>query len=182
MFADMPNTRKALERFAHNTALNARRSLAAKRNKVSIRATWQKEGDQWRPTSQTRKTYLGATDASGKLARSLTSRVTDHSVIFEMLDYGQWVDQGRKPSVKYPPPLKLQAWIRDKKVKVRDTKGRFKKMDKKTLAFLIGRKIKTFGIPATGFFSKVFLKAYDKLPDEIAEAILLDMDLIIDKK
>lgn len=186
MFADTPHLQKVLERFAHNTALNARRALEAKRKKVSIRATWTKAGGEWKPTSQTRRTYLGNSIASGRLARSLTGQATESAIIFEMDYYGQWIDQGRKPSKKFPPPLAMRQYLTDKKIRLRDVgTGRFTKSPeaaKKAVAFLIGRKIKAFGIPATGFFSTIFLRAYDKLPDEIAEALVLDFDIFIQKK
>ena len=185
MFAETPHLQKALERFTHNTALNARRSLEAKRKKVSIKAKWIKEGGEWKPTSQTRRTYLGNSVASWRLAQSLTGRVTDAAIIFEMEYYGQWIDQGRKPSKKFPPPLAMRQYITDKKLKLRDTGGKFARSSesaKKAVAFLIGRKIKAFGIPATGFFSSIFLRAFDKLPDEITDALVLDFDILIEKK
>lgn len=178
--AEWPNIDKALNAFAHNVPVNARRALLAKRKKVSIRASWKKVGNDWRPTSAIKKSYMANTVASGRLANSLSGKVLDKLIQFEMESYGQWVNDGREGSKKYPPPLKIKTWLLQKKIKIRNEKGQFDKGGK-GLAFLIGRKIRTFGIPPTGFFTTAFMKAWDKLPFDLDIAIADDMDIMIDK-
>jgi hypothetical protein len=178
--ADYPNIDKALAAFAHNVPVNARRALMAKRKKVSIRASWKRVGNDWQPTSVVKKSYMSNTVASGRLANSLSGKVLDKLISFEMEWYGQWVNDGREGSKKYPPPVKIKSWLLQRKIKIRDEKGRFAKGGK-GLAFLVGRKIRTFGIPPTGFFTTPFMRAFDKLPDDVINAIGLDMDYHIDK-
>lgn len=177
---EYPNIDKTLAAFAHNVPVNARRALMAKRKKVSIRANWKKTGGYWQPFNIRRKTFMANTVASGRLGRSLSGKVSGKLITFEMEYYGQWVNDGREGSVKYPPPDKIKTWLSQRKIKIRNEKGQFAK-GQKGLAFLVGRKIRTFGIPATGFFTNSFLKAWDKLPFDIDTAIAKDMDIMIDK-
>jgi|TARA_R110002020_G_scaffold101179_1_gene238610 hypothetical protein len=93
---------------------------------------------------------------------------------FYMNSYGQFLDKGvsgTKKSQKYkdyegkiisspykyttkqPPPNILAKWISKKGIKGRDKKtGRF--ISHKSLAFIIGRKIKRDGIKSLSFFQK----------------------------
>lgn len=178
---EYPNIDKTLAAFAHNVPVNARRALMAKRKKVSIRSNWKKVGDQWQPFNVRRKSFMASSNASGRLGKSLSGKVAGKLITFEMEYYGQWVNDGREGSKKFPPPDKLKTWLSQRKIKIRNEKGQYAKGGK-GLAFLIGRKIKTFGIPPTGFFTTAFIKAWDKLPFDLDTAIAMDMDIIIDKK
>ena len=178
---EWPNIDKALLAFAHNVPVNARRALLAKRKKVSIRANWKKTGGKWTPFNVRRKNYMANTSATGKLANSLSGKVLNNLISFEMEYYGQWVNDGREGSVKFPPPAKIKTWLIQRKLRIRDEKGKFAKGNRDALAFLIGRKIRTFGIPPTGFFTTAFMRAWDKLPFDLDTAIAKDMDIMIDK-
>lgn len=171
---------KALGRFAHNVPVNARRALLSKRNKRSIRAQWKKKGGKWVPVAIEVSNHLADTYASGQLADSLEGEVTETGVKFSMLYYGYWVDKGRKRSEKFPPPASLQKWVRDRKLRLRDEAGRYIKGGAKAAAFLIGRKIKTFGILPTWFFTAPLERAIDKLPYDLIDAFSRDLDNEID--
>ena len=177
---EYPNIDKTLAAFAHNVPVNARRALMAKRKKVSIRATWKRVGGDWKPLEVRKKAYMANTNATGRLGRSLNGKVAGKLITFEMEYYGQWVNDGREGSKKYPPEGKIKTWLTNRKIKMRNEKGQFAKGGK-GLAFLVGRKIRTFGIPPTGFFTTSFMRAWDKLPFELDTAIATDMDIIIDK-
>jgi hypothetical protein len=184
--AKISNLDKALERFAHNVPVNARRALMMKRKKVSIRSSWKKVGGEWKPKNSVKKSYMANTNASGRLANSLTGKYTGDAIIFEMEYYGQWVDQGRPPTKKQGDGItfkkSIRKWIDTRKLNLRDEGGKFSRGGKKALAFLIGRKIHTFGIPPTGFFTNTFNRAVEKLPFDIYDALASDMDIIIDKQ
>ena len=124
---------------------------------------------------------------------------------FFMADYGKFVDKGVKGSSgKQSPKGKRNAykskykfkgqnikkgvienWIKRKGIQGRDrgytkadgTKvrgtGRFIK--RKTLAFLIGRSIALFGLPATRFFSNAFRQHYKNLPADFTKAYADDV-------
>lgn len=67
-----------------------------------------------------------------------------------------------------------EAWIKRKGLKGRDSKGRF--ISTKTLAYLIGRSIALYGIPATRFFSNAFRLEAKGLPEDIRKAYASDID------
>ena len=101
------------------------------------------------------------------------------SFFIEMEDYGQWVDQGRKPG-KFAPVDAIRKWVKTKPIRLRDLEtGQFLKTTESrmnSLAFLINRKIKEKGIAATNFLSDPFEKAFKDLPDEMIEAFGLDVE------
>lgn len=105
--------------------------------------------------------------ASGSLLRSMKSKVVDTPDGFmlqlEYLDYFNYVNRGRKKG-KMPPEDVILKWIKDRKIRPRDKKGRFVEMKVwrlKGLAYVIRRSIGKFGIrPA-----KLFDNAYDALED-----------------
>lgn len=78
-----------------------------------------------------------------KLYNSIEYKIleTNDSVELQFLmeEYGEYVDQGRRPG-KQPPLSKIQAWCRRKKIPVK-------------AAFPIARKIGRFGTPATYFMT-----------------------------
>ena len=92
-----------------------------------------------------------------------------------MLNYWRYVNDGRQPG-KYVPLKPLMAWMKAKGMN-RDTKGRFKKFNMKSVAFAISSSIKKFGIQPTNFYDDsfdVFIKAFD---DPNGPAAQLGIDL-----
>ena len=114
------------------------------------------------------------------------------SLYFEMLDYGIFQDKGVSGKVKkyntdfsykskMPPSKVFDKWIVRKGIAPRNEKGQF--MSRKSLSYLIARKIFRDGIKPSLFFTKPFEKAYDRLPDEIIEAYGIDIvNLYLEKK
>ena len=114
------------------------------------------------------------------------------SLYFEMLDYGIFQDKGVSGKVKkyntdfsykskMPPSKVFDKWIVRKGIAPRNEKGQF--MSRKSLSYLIARKIFREGIKPSLFFTKPFEKAYDRLPDEIVEAYGIDIvNLYLKKK
>ena len=69
-------------------------------------------------------------------------------LINDYYSLGAILTAGRRPG-KFPPMKAIKQWIIDKKIRLRDNKGRFIRKDEKNLnsaAFLIGRSIAKFGI------------------------------------
>ena len=103
--------------------------------------------------------------ASGQLVRSISYRLTylgeDLALEFDMLDYGIFVDQGRKPG-KMPPISSIRPWL--------SIKG----IDQK-FAFPIAKKIGKKGIPATPFFGSTITSTQEILAEELADAFALDI-------
>lgn len=86
--------------------------------------------------------------ASGRLENFTTDIVindTSFKVIFNLEDYWYWVEYGRGPG-KMPPISAIENWIKIKPVIPKAVDG--KVPDTRQLAFLIARKIATYGTPA----------------------------------
>ncbi|HEA22752.1 hypothetical protein LCGC14_1064340 [marine sediment metagenome] len=104
---------------------------------------------------------------------------------FEMEDYGQFQDKGVSGFIKKydtpftyrdnrPPPNKLDSWIVRRGIAPRDKNGKF--ISRKSLQFLISRKIFFYGIKPSLFFTKPFEKEFKKLPNTVVEAFGLDVE------
>ena len=103
------------------------------------------------------------------------------------LGYGNFQDKGvsgteKKYNTPYsykskmPPVKPLADWAKAKGLKLRDSKGRFKKGGYMTLGFLIARSIQKKGLKPSLFFTKPFEQGFKKLPDELLEAYGLDVE------
>jgi len=132
------------------------------------------------------KSYKKRIDNSGKLRNSITSELKTRTedgrfskgyIIFKMLEYGLNVDKGRRAGKGVPPQV-LVDWIKKKPLRIRDLEtGSFVKQTEsrvKGLAYVINRKIKKYGIPATNFFTDAYESQEDKFMAEMQEAIAQD--------
>jgi hypothetical protein len=132
------------------------------------------------------KSYKKRIDNSGKLRNSITSELKTRTedgrfskgyIIFKMLEYGLNVDKGRRAGKGVPPQV-LIDWIKKKPLRIRDLEtGSFVKQTEsrvKGLAYVINRKIKKYGIPATNFFTDAYESQEDKFMAEMQEAIAQD--------
>lgn len=78
------------------------------------------------------------------------------------------IDQGRKPSLSYPPLDDIQNWIRVKPVYFRDERGKFTRGTLKQRTFLIARSIKEKGFKGINFMTKAEQQVQNQL-EELAE-------------
>ena len=96
---------------------------------------------------------------------------------FSAVDYFENVEEGRLPG-KMPPSSAIAKWIKDKPIKLRDSKtGKFKSKTKANInsaAFGIAMHIKTYGIKPTYFFRDAFKMHRDRLAPELIEAYGID--------
>tara|TARA_R110002020_G_scaffold50389_6_gene142483 strand:- start:703 stop:1278 length:576 start_codon:yes stop_codon:yes gene_type:complete len=161
---------KALADFADNVVRLA---------KINIGKTYTAKNSQG-------KSYKKRIDNSGKLRNSITSELKTRTedgrfskgfIIFKMLEYGLNVDKGRRAGKGVPPQV-LIDWIKKKPLRIRDLEtGSFVKQTEsrvKGLAYVINRKIKKFGIPATNFFTDAYESQETKFIAEMQEAIAQD--------
>lgn len=160
------NIQAILNEFAENVVRLARIELGARRKAKRSNG----------------KTYYKVIDNTGTLRRSLDFEAkampNSFSLDISMEDYGEWVDQGRKKG-KGAPPADILKWINSKPIRVRDANGSFVKATdekKKSLAYLINRKIKEKGIEPTNFLTTPFNLKFEKLPNELVEAYALDVE------
>lgn len=136
--------------------------------------------------------------ATGKLVNSLE---VEWAVDFEQGDpllvvtfdtvpefLPQIIDQGRKPSLSYPPLEAIKRWIKVKPIFFRDEKGRFKRGTIDQKAFLIARSIKEKGYKGINFLTKAENEVINQLTELGEEAAaeyftnLIDEGLVILQK
>ena len=142
----------------------------------------------------------GKKNVSKELYNSISFEVEtesngDFTVQFMMDYYGKFVDKGvsgnkkkrtykdwqgktvstpYKYTTKQPPSSVLTKWIKMRGIKGRDSKtGRF--ITNKTLAFLIGRSIKTKGIQGISFFQRPLQLAMKSFPKEFGAELKQDI-------
>ena len=147
------------------------------------------------------KAGLQKAGKGGALEQSITYRVVKtnegYDVQFMMNYYGQFVDKGVSGKIikqqyvnwkgentnspgkgftnKMPPPAPLEKWIKKKGLKGRDKKtGRY--ISHKSLAFLIGAKIKREGIKSISFFQKPLGLAMRTFNTQMKIAIAKDIE------
>lgn len=75
------------------------------------------------------------------------------------------IDQGRKPSFKYPPLSEIEKWVKVKPVFFRDQSGRFTRGSLKQRTFLVARSIKEKGFKGRNFLTK----AEDEVVNQLTE-------------
>lgn len=99
--------------------------------------------------------------ATGKLIKSIRGTVQEEDgdpvVVFSMLEYGIYVDKGRKPG-KMPPVSKIREWC-----KVRGIE--------ESAAFPIARAIGERGIAPTNFFSISVKRRQKQLKKNVAKVM-----------
>lgn len=136
-------------------------------------------------------------DTFGKLSKSLKGNVKVSKNSFEfdfsMEQYGMYQDKGvsgtkKKYNTPYkytnqmPPPSALDKWIVKKGLAPKDKNGKFtgRTIDsvgfRKSIQFLIAKKIYTQGIKPSLFFTKPFEKYYKRLPNQLQQKYGLDLD------
>jgi hypothetical protein len=122
---------------------------------------------------------------------------------FEMDGYGNFVDKGvrgKSSSAKAPnSPYRygtgsgkkggltkgINQWVKRRGIQFRDRKsGRY--LSYKSTAFLIARSIYQKGVKPSLFFTKPFVAAFKRLPDELLEAYSIGLEkqigVILNKK
>lgn len=129
----------------------------------------------------------GKQNSSKELYNSLSYKVNKKSVLFDMLDYGSFQDEGVKGKKstypesssspfkyknKMPPSSVFDKWSIRRGIAPRDKQGRF--ISRKSLNYLLARSIYNKGIRATMFFTKPFEAGLDKYSDEIVLGFIDD--------
>jgi len=130
---------------------------------------------------------------------------------FSMAEYGQFVDKGVKgadpskvsknakitgqqaPNSPYrfgsgnfrgkwgEFTNRIEKWAKNKNIRLRDDKGKFKEGNYKTIAQIIARNIYARGIKPSLFFTKPFEAGYKKYIDtDLMKAFSQDVDTIVD--
>jgi hypothetical protein len=136
---------------------------------------------------------LGDKVATGRLLNSLTYRVQDEGgqpvLVLTYVDYFKYVNLGRRPGVKRVPMKVLFDWIKIKKIRGRDKKGRFIK--DMSLAWAIQTNIFKYGIRPANIYDKTLDSLedlFDNPPpeiqaeiDDLVEAMAGDINTLIEQ-
>ena len=130
-------------------------------------------------------TYNSPIDASKSLKGSIEAMAKETSKGFQFNimanDYAINVDEGRGQG-KYPPVEDIIQWIQDKRIRIRDVKGRFKtasEYEVRKLAHNISRKVAREGIKPTNFITDAINQSMDKL-NKLGAAVSEDVSLNLD--
>jgi hypothetical protein len=104
----------------------------------------------------------------------------DNEIVVTMLDYWQYVNDGRKPG-KYVPIKPLMQWIRAKGFNKNKQTGKFQKFNIKGTAFAISKNIQKFGIAPTYFYDNAFNIFEKEFENEAYEALGIDVANFFEK-
>jgi len=106
--------------------------------------------------------------ASGKLINSIRYQVApDGNIKFFYAEEGKYVEQGRRPGDRFPPPAPIERWIRQKGIKGISKDG--KPISDKSLTFLISRSIARKGIRPLPFIRDAVRKAVKQFAPKLAK-------------
>lgn len=103
-----------------------------------------------------------------------------NEVVVTMLDYWQYVNDGRKPG-KYVPIKPLMKWIRSKGFNKNKTTGKFEKFNIKGMAFAVSKNIQKFGIAPTYFYDNAFNIFEKEFENTAYEALGIDIANFFEK-
>lgn len=131
----------------------------------------------------------GGKNVDKKLYNSLKYEIKEKPLAleFSMEYYGVFQDKGvsgrfKKYNTpfsyksKQPPSEPLAEWAKAKRLRLRDSGGRFQKGTYKTIGFLIARSIYRKGIKPSLFFTKPFEKGFERYSNDVAEGFIDDID------
>ena len=139
-------------------------------------------------TNLTKGKHKSSGDLYKNLQYDVSKDANGYTVIFEFPYYGEFLDKGvsgtkkkydtpYKYKTKKPPYKTILEWVKQKKLRFRDAKGKFKAGNYKSIAAIMQNSIYKKGIAPTLFFTKPFEKHFKNLPDEIVEGLTNDYKL-----
>jgi hypothetical protein len=186
------NLIEVLKKIGEETIRVAKLELVVARKRKKVRAKWDGKTGALKDytISETKATRRSV--ATGKLKDSMryTWAVQQGvpTINIRGEEYAEYVNKGRFPYVlkadksgKGIPPSAMKQWVEnDKKLKPRDLKTG-KVLPKtpsrmKSMAFLMNRKIKYFGIQPTDFLTTARTRAEEKYQDELIAAYGKDLE------
>jgi len=108
------------------------------------------------------------------------------STVFEMAHYGQFQDQGVSGTEKKyntpfsyrskkPPHGAILNWVKARKIRFRDSKGRFTRGNYKSIAFVIQNSIYKKGIKPSLFFTRPYNLGVERYESKIIKAFINDI-------
>jgi len=83
---------------------------------------------------------------------------------------------------KMPPMKPLMNWAKFNKIRFRDKKGKYKKGNYTAIGFWLQKRVFAQGLKPTLWFTRPFRAAFQKLPQQLAEAFAADLALNLKQK
>jgi hypothetical protein len=171
---DFANSNKEFKRMSEYFAEQMRINLGAKVKRKSYKSKWR----NGKPYNTSVKTFRGNHNASGNLIKSIKVVKSNIGYAVKINDYGEFVNDGRNKG-KGIPISAINKWIKQKNLKPRDIKtGSFKKNTpaaRKSMAFMMNRKIKYFGIEPYPFIKMSRETTVYQFKDTIKNAMKKDI-------
>ena len=115
--------------------------------------------------------------AAGTLFNSVSYDVNKQTgeIEFYYAEEGEFVESGRKPNSRFPPPGAIAKWAKERGIpQFRDKKGRYISNDSRT--FLLSRSIAIKGIKPFPFFTDAIEQATMQLYNDLEDAYVQDIE------
>ena len=115
--------------------------------------------------------------AAGTLYNSVSYTIDKRTgeIEFFYAKEGEFVESGRRPNSRFPPPGVIAKWAKEKGIpQFRDKKGRYISNDSRT--FLLSRAIAIKGIRPFPFFSDAIEQATQQLYNDLEDAMVQDIE------
>lgn len=124
--------------------------------------------------------YINQLSSNGYSTDNITIKVNidnnDFQLVLNLNDYWKWIENGRKAG-KMPPVNAILEWINKKNIKPNK-----KELSKKSMAFLIARKIGLKGIKGKGLLKKTEDTYREDFITGCSKAITKDISMTLKTK
>lgn len=179
--AKFPKLDKQLSRMTDAFAEALKSATRRRIKRTGIRANWKRAGKNWMAYNIKKRTYTSSISASGNLTQNIKVVKEDNlEYAVSMPFYSKFIIEGRKKGKGIPIRV-MDKWIRQKRIKPRGGDGKFTKMSKETLGFLMNRKIKYFGIEGYDFVTPEREDIKKRYKSALTRAINQDIAELINK-
>ena len=115
--------------------------------------------------------------AAGTLYNSVSYSINKQTgeIDFYYAPEGEFVESGRRPNSRFPPPGAIAKWAKEKGIpQFRDKKGRYISNDSRI--FLLSRSIAIKGIRPFPFFTDAIEQATQQLYNDLEDALVEDIE------
>lgn len=115
--------------------------------------------------------------AAGTLYNSVSYTIDPRTLEIDFYydDSGNFVESGRRPNSRFPPPGVIAKWAKEKGIpQFRDKKGRYISNDART--FLLSRAIAIKGIRPFPFFTDAIEESVSKLYSQLEDNLAKDIE------
>jgi hypothetical protein len=179
--AKFPKFDKQIGRMTEAFAEALKSATRRRIKRTGIRANWKRAGKNWMAYNVKKSTYTGSISASGNLQNNIkVAKFGNLDWGITMPFYSKFIIEGRKKGKGIPISV-MNKWVRQKRIKPRGGDGKFAKMSKESLGFLMNRKIKYFGIEGYDFVSPEREAIKKRFKSALTRAVNEDIKELLNK-